>query len=58
MEHRNNVNPSHSYNWQNFNKKMDEKRSQEYQSMGTEYVVTRQINSPVLELVLRQFCQF
>ena len=43
-----------SYNWQKFNNKMNEKRSQDYQSMGPEYV-TRQINSRILELLLRRF---
>ena len=54
MKHRNNVNPSNSYNWQKFNDRMNEKRSQEYQSMGPEYVTT-QINSRIMELLLRQF---
>ena len=44
----------YSYNWQKFNNKMNEKRSQEYQSMDPEYV-TGQIISRVLELFLRQF---
>ena len=44
----------YSYNWQKFNNKMNEKRSQDYQSMGPEYV-TRQINSRILELLLRRF---
>ena len=35
--------------------KMNEKRSQEYQSMDPEYV-TGQINSRILELLLRRFC--
>ena len=43
----------YSYNWQKFNNKMNEKRSQEYQSMGPEYVVTGQINSRVMELLMR-----
>ena len=43
----------YSYNWQKFNNKMNEKRSQEYQSMGPEYVVTGQINSHVMELLMR-----
>ena len=42
------------YNWQKFNK-MKEKRSQKYQSIDPEYV-TRQINSRILELLLRRFC--
>ena len=37
------------------NNKMNEKRSQEYQSMDPEYV-TGQINSRILELLLRRFC--
>ena len=45
----------YSYNWQKFNNKMNEKRSQKYQSMGPEYV-TGQINSHILELLSRQFC--
>ena len=45
----------YSYNWQKFNNKMNEKRSQEYQSMDPEYV-TGQINSRILELLLRRFC--
>ena len=48
---------SYLYNWQKFNNKINEKRSQEYQSMDPEYVVTGQINSRVLELLLRQFCR-
>ena len=44
------------YTWKKFNNKMNEKRSQEYQSMDPEYV-TRQINSSFLELLLRQFCR-
>ena len=44
-----------SYNWQKFNNKINEKRSQEYQSMDPEYV-TRQMNSRILELLLRRFC--
>ena len=32
------------YNWLNFNKKMNEKRNQEYQSVDPEYL-TGQINS-------------
>ena len=45
----------YSYNWQKFSSKMNEKRSQEYQSMDPEYVIG-QINSRILELLLRQFC--
>ena len=44
----------YSYHLQNFNNKMNEKRSQEYQSVEPEYV-TRQINSHILELLLRRF---
>ena len=41
----------YSYNWQKFNNhKMNEKRSQEYQSANPEYV-TGQINSRILELL-------
>ena len=43
-----------SYNWQKCNNKMNEKRSQEYQSIDPQYV-TGQINSHILELLLRQF---
>ena len=43
------------YNWQKFNNIMNEKRSQEYQSMDPKYV-TGKINSHILELILRQFC--
>ena len=42
------------YNWQKFNNKVNEKRSQEYQIMDLEYV-TGKINSCILELLLRQF---
>ena len=45
----------YSYDWQTFNK-INEKRSQEYQSMDPEYV-TGQINSRILELLLRRFCR-
>ena len=45
----------YSYIWQKFNNKINEKRSQEYQSMDPEYL-TGQINSRILELLLRQFC--
>ena len=44
----------YSDNLQNFNNKMNEKRSQEYQSVDSEYV-TWQINSHILELLLRRF---
>ena len=55
MEHRNNVNLSLFIQLAKVNNKMNEKRSQEYQSMDPEYV-TGQINSHILELLLRQFC--
>ena len=45
----------YSYNCQKFNNKMNEKRSEEFQSMDTEYV-TGQINSCILELLLRRCC--
>ena len=45
----------YSYNWQKFNNKMNEKRSQEYQSMNPEYG-TGKINRRILELLLRRFC--
>ena len=44
-----------SYNWPKVNSKMNEKRSQEYQSMDPEYV-TGQINSHILEPLFRRFC--
>ena len=40
------------YNWLNFNKKMNEKRNQEYQSVDPEYL-TGQINSHLW----RRFCR-
>ena len=47
----------YSYNWQqHFNNKMNKKRSQEYQNMDPEYV-TEQINSRILELILKRFCR-
>ena len=55
MEHRNNVNLSLFIQLAKVNNKMNEKRSQEYQSMDPEYV-TGQINSHILELLLRRFC--
>ena len=55
MEHRNNVNLSLFIQLAKVNNKMNEKRSQEYQSMDPEYV-TRQMNSRILELLLRRFC--
>ena len=45
----------YSYNWQKFNNKMNEKGSQEYQSMDSENV-TWQINSHIQGLHLRRFC--
>ena len=56
MEHRNNVNLSLFMQLAKVNNnKMNEKRSQEYQSMDPEYV-TEQINSRILELLLGRFC--
>ena len=57
MEHGSNVNLAVFIQLAtvNNNHKMNEKRSQEYQSMDPEYV-TGQINSHILELLLRQFC--
>ena len=55
MEHRNNVNLSLFIQLAKVNNKMNEKRSQEYQSMDPEYV-TGQSNSRILELLLRRFC--
>ena len=55
MEHRNNVNLSLFIQLANVNNKVNEKRSQKYQSMDSEYV-TGQINSRILELLLRRFC--
>ena len=46
----------YSYNWPKFNYKINEKRSQEYQSMDPEYV-TAQINGHIQELLLRWFCR-
>ena len=45
----------YSYNWQMLTTKWMKKRSQKYQSMDSEYV-TGQINSRILELLLRRFC--
>ena len=45
---------AYQYNWQKFNNKMNEKRGQEYQNMYPEYV-TEQINSCILELLLKRF---
>ena len=57
MEHRNNVNLSLFIQLAKVNKnhKMNVKRIQEYESMDPEYV-TGQINSRILELLLRRFC--
>ena len=57
MEHRNNVNLSLLIQFAkvNSNHKMNEKRSQEHQSMDSEYV-TGKINSRIMEPLLRQFC--
>ena len=46
----------YSYNWPKFKYKMNEKRTLGYQSMDPRYV-TVQINSRILELLLRQFCR-
>ena len=43
------------YTWQKSNNKMNEKKSQECQSMDPEYV-TGKINSRILDLLLRRFC--
>ena len=56
MEHRTNINLSVFTQLAKVsNNKMNEKRIQEYQSMDPEYV-TGEINSRILELLLRQFC--
>ena len=56
MEHRNNANLFLFIQLGKVNNnKMNEKRSHEYQSRDPEYV-TGQINSRILELLLRQFC--
>ena len=56
MENRNNVKLSLFIQLAKVNNnKMNEKRSQKYQSMDPEYV-TDQINSRILELLLRRFC--
>ena len=56
MEHKRNGNLSLFIQLEKVNNnRMNEKRSQEYQSMYTEYV-TEQINSRILELLLRRFC--
>ena len=54
MERRSNVNLSLCKQLAKVNNKMNEKRSQEYQSMDTEYV-TGQINSR-FSFFLRRFC--
>ena len=57
MEHRYNVNISLFVQLVKANNnRINEKRSQEYQSMDLEYV-TGQIDSHILELFLRQFCR-
>ena len=57
MEHRDNVDLSLFMQLAKVSKnKMNEKRSYEYQSMDPEYV-TGQINSCILELLLRQSCR-
>ena len=56
MELKNNVNLSLFIRLTKVNNnKMNEKRSQECQSMDPEYV-TGQIKSRILELLLRRFC--
>ena len=50
MEHRNNVNLSLFIQLAKVNNKMNEKRSQEYQSINPEYV-TGQTNSHIVELL-------
>ena len=56
MEHRNNITLSLFIQLAKVNNnKMNEKRSQEYQSINPEYV-TRQINSCILEPLLRRLC--
>ena len=56
MEHGNSVNLSLFIQSAKVNNnKMNEKRSQEYQRMDPEYVIG-QINSRILELLLRRFC--
>ena len=52
MEHRNNVNIELA---KVNNNKINEKRSQKHQNIDPEYV-TGQINSCILELLLRRFC--
>ena len=55
MEQRNNVSLSLFIQLAKVNNKMNEKRSQEYQNMGPEYV-TGHIDSRILKFLLRQFC--
>ena len=57
MGHRNNVNLSQLIQFAKvkISHEMNEKRSQEYQSMDPEYV-NGLINSRILELLLRRFC--
>ena len=55
MKHRNNVNLSLFIQLAKVNNKMNEKISQEYQSMDPEYV-TGKINRRILKLLLTQFC--
>ena len=56
MGHRNSVNLSLFIQSAKVNNnKMNEKRSQEYQSMDPEYVIG-QINGRILELLLKRFC--
>ena len=59
MEHRNNANLSlfTQFTKVNNNNKINEKRSEEYQSMDPEYVAG-QINSRILELLLIRFYCF
>ena len=47
----------YSYNWQKFNNKMNEKRSQEYQSMDPEYVIG-QVNSCILRVSFEMILSF
>ena len=54
MEHKDNVNLPLFIPLAKVNNKMNEKRSQVYQSMDPEYV-TGQINNCILVLLLRQF---
>ena len=56
MEHRSNVNLSLFIQVVKVEQQNEGKKSQEYQSMDPKYV-TGQINIPILELRLRQFCR-